>query len=270
MNLAVLTDEISRDIATASEILNEKGIKNIDLRSLRTGRIPYIDTKEEFEIRNYVKKYSFKVNSISPGIGKLSITESDLRKKTIKHLKDSIDFAKRNNIYKIIVFSFKKINKYDLNEKTPEFVYDLLYEMMQIGEENGVEILLENHSSCYISTIDTIEDLYKDERFKNKLKLNWDPNNSFQVDKKTYKKDQMKTFIDRVENVHVKDTAFDKKFVRKVLGQGDVGWSTIFNDLVYYKYDKMLTIETHYEPFVTNTIKDINEINQYFKYYNFL
>lgn len=262
MKLAVITDEISRDIVTSLEILQSKDIKYLELRSLRSGRVPYITNKEEIELRRYLCKYGYKINAISPAIGKLNISESDLRRKTIEHLKDSIDFAKRNDITRIIVFSFRKLNKYDTNEKTPNIVYDLLDEMISIGEENEIEILLENHSSCYISTIDTINRLYEDSRFKNRLKLNWDPNNSFQVDKKMYQVGDFNKFFKCIENVHVKDTSYTDKFIRNVVGEGQVGWENILKDLQKVGYCNTLTIETHYEPYCVNAIKDIDSLRK--------
>lgn len=262
MKLAVITDEISRDIITSLEILQSKDVKHLELRSLRSGRVPYITTKEEFELRKYLNKYEYKINAISPAIGKLNISESDLRVKTIEHLKDSIDFAKRNNINKIIVFSFRKHNKYDINEEIPEIVYDLLDEMISLGEESGIDVLLENHSSCYISTIDTINRLYKDKRFINRLKLNWDPNNSFQVDKKTYQVGDGSMFFEYIENIHVKDTSYTDRFVRNIVGEGQVGWKNILSDLQKIGYNKTLTIETHYEPFCVNAVKDIDSLRK--------
>lgn len=262
MRLAVITDEISRDIITSLEILQSKGIKCLELRSLRSGRVPYITNKEEFELRKYLSKYGYKINAISPAIGKLNISESDLRGKTIEHFKDSIVFAKRNEIKKIIVFSFRKHDKHDSNEETPEIVYDLLDEMISLGEENGIDVLLENHSSCYISTIDTINKLYEDKRFANRLKLNWDPNNSFMVDKKTYQVGDFNKFSQYIDNVHVKDSSYISNFVRNVVGEGQVGWKNILSDLQKVGYNKTLTIETHYEPFCINAIKDIDSLRK--------
>ena len=231
---------------------------------MRSGRVPYIENKEEYEMRKYLDKGVFSINAISPAIGKLSISESDLRGKTIKHLKESIDFAKRNNIRKIIVFSFRKYKKYDVNEEIPECVYDILDEMLTLGEENGIDIMLENHSSCYISTLETINKLYEDSRFANRLKLNWDPNNSFLVDRKTYQIGDIDKFYQNIENVHVKDTSYSDcdGFTRIVIGEGQVGWNNILDDLRKYGYHKTLTIESHYEPFIINTIKDIDYLKK--------
>ncbi len=249
MKLAVITDEISRDIITSLEILQSKDIKYLELRTLRSGRVPYITYKEEFELRKYLNKYGYKINAISPAIGKLNISESNLREKTIEHLKDSIIFAKRNHIHKIIIFSFRKHN-------------NLLDEMISLGEENGIDVLLENHSSCYVSTINTINKLYEDKRFKNRLKLNWDPNNSFQVDKKTYHIGDFNKFYQYIENIHVKDTSYTGKFERNVVGEGQVGWENILDDLQKVGYNKALTIETHHEPFCINAIKDIDSLRK--------
>lgn len=110
-NISIITDELSRDFETASSILSVLDIRKIELRNMRTGRVPYISDSEKEEIKKYISKYNLKINAISPGIGKLKINSDNLKEKTIKHLMDSIDFADEFGVEKIIIFSFKK-NRY--------------------------------------------------------------------------------------------------------------------------------------------------------------
>ncbi|MFR6563336.1 MAG: hypothetical protein ACLUR5_16625 [Eubacterium ventriosum] len=107
-NISIITDELSRDFETASSILSMLDIRKIELRNMRTGRVPYISDSEKEEIKKYISKYNLKINAISPGIGKLKINSDNLKEKTIKHLMDSIDFADEFGVEKIIIFSFKK------------------------------------------------------------------------------------------------------------------------------------------------------------------
>lgn len=128
-NITCFTDEISRDFETAADVLGEKQIREFDLRNMRTGRVPYISLEEEKEVEKLLSCYDYKINTISPAVGKLNIVEPELKFKTIKHLYDSIVFAKRHGIKNIIVFSFRKKNKYDLNETMPLYGWDILEEM---------------------------------------------------------------------------------------------------------------------------------------------
>ncbi|MFR6563335.1 MAG: TIM barrel protein [Eubacterium ventriosum] len=72
----------------------------------------------------------------------------------------------------------------DKTEVIPKFAVDIIKEIINIGKAHNKQILLENQSTCYVSTFDSIIDIIEqinDEKFK----LNWDPYNSFQIDKRT-------------------------------------------------------------------------------------
>ncbi len=253
-NITVFTDEISRDFDTAISVLNCLGMKKIDLRNMRTGRVPYISDEEKSEIKNCISKYGCEVNTISPGIGKLKIFEEGLKAKTIKHLLDSITFADEFGVDKIIVFSFKKKNIEDREEIIPQFAVEILKEVLDIGRAHNKQILIENQSTCYVSTFNTIVDFI--ERISDKsIKIAWDPFNSFQVEKKQYEYD-LKEFFTYIGNIHIKDAEYNGEFVRKTIGNGMVGWDKIIKQLIELGYDKEITIETHNEPYFINTIKD--------------
>jgi len=257
-NISIITDEISRDFETASSVLNMLGVKKIELRNMRTGRVPYISDAEKEEIKNYIYKYNLKINAISPGIGKLKIDSENLRERTICHLIDSIAFADEFGIDKIIVFSFKKRNVEDRTEILPAFALDIIKEMIDIGKAHNKQILLENQSTCYVSTFEDIVEVFRkiDDRT---FKLNWDPYNSFQVEKISGDNDITKIFK-YIENVHIKDGKYDNGIVRKPIGKGIIGWKRILKELMDMGYNKEITIETHYEPFLFNTLTDYFEL----------
>lgn len=264
MNITCFTDEISRDFETATDILSQKDIFEFDLRNLRTGRVPYISVEEEQEFERIILNKKYKINTISPGVGKLSINDPELKYKTICHLYDSIKFAKRHNIENIIIFTFRKVNKHNIQEKMPMFGWDLLEQMLDIGEKNNINLLIENHSSCFVSTTETILELQNTKRFANKIALNWDPNNSYQISKNGYSGEFM-DIKEIVKNIHVKDTLFSKKQeeIRVPLGSGKVGWDQIFKDINDSGYQGKYTVETHYRPYSFNTINDIERLKDY-------
>lgn len=66
----------------------------------------------------------------------------------------------------------------------PLYGWDILEEIVELGIKYDINIMFENHSSCFISTIDSILDFKQMERFHNNVYLNWDPNNSYQVSRK--------------------------------------------------------------------------------------
>lgn len=114
------------------------------------------------------------------------------------------------------------------------------------GIKYDINIMFENHSSCFISTIDSILDFKQMERFHNNVYLNWDPNNSYQVSRKKYA-GEYKEICDIVKNIHVKDTIYKGDTeIRVPLGKGEVGWEQIFADLIKGEYRGKYTIETHY------------------------
>ena len=262
-NITCFTDEISRDFETAVDVLVNKNVCEFDLRNMRTGRVPYISIEEEKELDKILINGGHKINTMSPAVGKLYINDPDLKYRTISHLYDSVAFAKRHNIKNIIVFSFKKLNKYYTEEKMPTYGWDILDEIIDIGIRCNVNILIENHSSCFVSTTDTILQLKNMKRFEGNISLNWDPNNSYQITQTEYAGEYNELF-DIVKNIHLKDTIYENnKEIRVPLGEGKVGWNKIFDDLRHLGYKGKYTIETHYKPYIINASDDIERLKKF-------
>lgn len=267
MNLAIVSDELSRDFRTVVEVLDSIDLKRIELRNLRTGRVPRIDAKELAELEKHIKTKKLDIQAISPGIGKISIDTDNLEEESRKLFKESLEFAVHFGVKRIIVFTFRKRNKYDLNECIPENVIDLLVEFYTLAENYGIEIVVENHSSCYMSTVDSIISICNHPKLKDIIKINWDPNNSFLVDKQTYC-GGLEKFYSHIESIHIKDTYYDGEFKRAPILEGQIGWDLIFRDLARLGYNKDFTSETHYEPRIANSKNDLailrNCIRTYF------
>lgn len=145
----------------------------------------------------------------------------------------------------------------------PLYGWDILEEIVELGIKYDINIMFENHSSCFISTIDSILDFKQMERFHNNVYLNWDPNNSYQVSRKKYA-GEYKEICDIVKNIHVKDTIYKGDTeIRVPLGKGEVGWEQIFADLIKGEYRGKYTIETHYKPYIFNALSDIERLEGY-------
>lgn len=257
MNLSIVSDEISRDFLTAVEILNEWHVSNVELRELRTERVPQITEEEKKELLRYLVEYPIKVSAISPGICKYPLDTPNIEQVTMNLLHRSIDFAEEVGTDKIIVFGFRK-PKHLPSESLPKKGLILLQKIVDYADKRNKQILLENHSGCYVNTNKALYNAIQ-EIERPSLRINWDPNNSLLYSRRPYK-NEYRLLKNWISNIHIKDTKIVKNhFIRVPIGEGDAGWNNILKTLINEGYKGFYTIETHYKPHIRNTRIDLEK-----------
>lgn len=257
MNLSIISDEISRDFMTATEILGDWGIKYVELRDLRTGRVPEIDEREEKEILHCLECSGIKVSAISPGICKYPLNIPNVEQHTKSLLIRSIKFAEQVRTKNIIIFGFRKPRGTPNNIPLPAQGVTILRDVVDYVDEHEMQTLLENHSGCYVNTSNSLYECVKRVGMPS-LRINWDPNNSFLASKTSYQ-NEYDFLKGLVANVHIKDTKIvNGRFIRVPIGEGSVGWNDILKALINERYEGFYTLETHYEPRIANIRVDMD------------
>ncbi len=108
MRLAIVSDEISKDFRKAVEYGMEWGITDYEIRTLTTGRVPYVANDEINLVKEVVKEHDLNISAISPGLFKIALNEEEQLKLQIEeNIYESFRLADRLGTRNVIIFGFK-------------------------------------------------------------------------------------------------------------------------------------------------------------------
>lgn len=259
MKLAIVSDEISLDFKKAVEYGIEWGITDYEIRSLSTGRVPYVASDEINLVLEAAKEYDIAISAISPGLFRISLLDEEQLKLQIEdNIYESFRLADRLGTRNVIVFGFRRYPK----EPQADYVQviHILARMARLAEKYGFQLLLENEADFWADTgVNTAKIL--DEIDSKNLKANWDPANAAAAGEIPYPYGFL-ALRKHIRSVHVKDfrrDAFGKSdFV--VIGEGEVDWTGQFRAMMHGVYVDYITIETNCEPRVMNSHRNIVKV----------
>ncbi|MCK4401782.1 sugar phosphate isomerase/epimerase [bacterium] len=236
--LGVFTDEISSDFKRALDVVEEFGLKIVELRGL-----PKWELKA---IKSMLEDKGLTVAGIASGLFKCAI-DNDYQKQ-IETLEVAIERAHFFGTNVVRCFAFKR------EEKTIDNVWDRIADkfdqVIQIAEREKVILALENENTCYVGTGKECSLLLSRINSPN-LKSLWDPGNAWVAGEKPYP-DGYKEIKDRLVHVHIKDvsglTPDGKDGIWEPVGKGKIDWKGQIKALVDDGYNGIISLETHYVP----------------------
>lgn len=259
MKLAIVSDEISLDFKKAVEYGIEWGITDYEVRSLTTGRVPYVASDEINLVLEAAKEFDIAISAISPGLFRISLLDEEQLKQQIEdNIYESFRLADRLGTRNVIVFGFRRYPK----EPQADYVQviHILGRMARLAEKYGFQLLLENEADFWADTgVNTAKIL--DEIDSKNLKANWNPANAAATGEIPYPYGFL-ALRKHIRSIHVKDfrrDAFDNSdFV--VVGEGEVDWTGQFRAMMHGVYIDYITIETNCEPRVMNSHRNIVKV----------
>ncbi len=259
MRLAIVSDEISKDFRKAVEYGIEWGITDYEIRTLTTGRVPYVANDEINLVKEIVKENDLNISAVSPGLFKIALNEEEQLKHQIEeNIYESFRLADRLGTKNVIIFGFKRY------EREPQSNYiqviHILKRMASLAERYGFQLLLENEPGFWadsgVSTAKILDDIDS----KN-LKANWDPANAAAAGEIPYPYGYL-AIRKHIRSIHVKDfrktVDNDQEYV--VVGDGVVDWQGQFRAVMHGVYINYITIETHCKPLINNSHRNIIKI----------
>ena len=260
MKLSIVTDEISLNFKEAVDYGVEWGIENFELRSLTSGRIPYITNEELEQIIEVKEDYGINISAISPGLFKIPLNEEEqLKLELEERIYDSFRFADKIGTRDVIIFGFKRYPK----EPQTNYVQiiHILGRMTSLAEKYGFRLLLENETDFWCDTGDNTAQVLEEINSKF-LRANWDPGNAYAAGEIPYPYGFL-AIRKYIYNIHVKDVRRNSagKTEWVVVGQGDVDWRGQFQAIMHGVDLKHITIETHCQPLIDSSKRNFNRIN---------
>ena len=258
MKLAIVSDEISRDVNTAVELGLSWGIRAYEIRNLYNGRVPNVEELDIERVLALKEQHGLTITGISPGLFKIAADDPQVATRLAEDLPRACDLAHRLGTDAVVDFGFRKPGAGagalgDVPGKEyPQAVVDLLGRVAEAMAGHGCRFLLENEHICWADTGQATAAIVREVNHDN-LRVNWDPTNAAHFGEAVFP-DGYEFVKPFVAHVHVKDYVVDEDGFRVVVpGQGQVGWAEQLRALIADGYAGWVVVETHMTDKVENS-----------------
>lgn len=251
--LAVITDEISEDLAHVLAVCTELGIKDVELRSIDGASIVDHSAASLQQIRTMLQDGGFNVCSIASPflkthigneqvpIGNVHSAKELTREQHWDVLKRSLEIAHLLDAPIVRAFSFWRVEN---PESVREDILETLGKATEVTKDAGKLLGLENEHACNIGS-GTEAAWYLARIPDSTLGLIWDPGNIAALGV-VPTKGQYDAVANRIIHVHVKDGNAIPADAFVPPGDGVCDWESQLRWLHEGGYEGPLSLETHF------------------------
>lgn len=237
--LSAFADEIDSDLEVQMDVLDQYGIKFIEMRGVNGKGLVNYTLEEVRQIKSKLDARGFKLSAIGSPLGKIGITEDfEVHLELFKH---TLEIAKIMECKYIRMFSFYIPNGEEPS-KYREEVINRWRKFVKAAEGSGVILLHENEKGIYGDTPERCMDLLKTLNCEY-VKGIFDFANFVQCDVKNYP-EAYELLKDYIAYIHVKDAVYNDHHVVPA-GEGDGNVGEILNELYDNGYEGFLSLEPH-------------------------
>jgi sugar phosphate isomerase/epimerase len=241
--ISAFADEIAQDLQTQMDVLEEYGVRYIEMRGVNGKGLVTYPLDEVREIKKRLDKRGFKLSSVGSPIGKINITDDfEPHMELFKH---TLQIAEIMGAPYIRMFSFF-IPKGEDPARYRDEVMERWNRFIQASGDYDVLLLHENEKDIYGDTAERCLDLMKTLNSP-KVKSVFDPANFIQCDEETYPK-AYRMLKDYVVYLHIKDALYEDRSVVPS-GYGDGKVKEILTDLYKNGFEGFLSLEPHLQRF---------------------
>ena len=242
--LSAFADEIDPMLTTQMDVLDQHGIKYIEMRGVNGKGLVQYSFEEVKEFKKQLDARGFKISAIGSPIGKIKITEDF--EPHLELFKHTIEIAKILETQYIRMFSF-----YIPEGENPELYRDEVMnrwsQFIHAAKGTGLILLHENEKGIYGDTAERCLDLLETMNCSY-MKAIFDPANFVQCNVKTYP-EAFSMLKKHVVYMHIKDALYKDHSVVPS-GHGDGGVKDILAELKNSGFEGFLSLEPHLWDFV--------------------
>lgn len=256
--ISLLTDEIARTPEEAIAFARQYGIRWVELRGVPGVNGPpyaYLAEEKLREVAKDLKAAGLGVSFLNTPLLKFAMPgteparrreqtaaqkmtqneyEKQLFERRIDDLRKAILAAHIFQVKGVRVFTFARVAE-------PESVFpkiaEVIDEMVSIAEKEGVELLVENESSCNVATCAELKRICELVPRKG-FGINWDPVNALNSKEQPFPEGYALLPKKRIHNVQMKARGL-------VIGPDLLDWGGIFTTLAQDGYKGKVGLETH-------------------------
>lgn len=257
LDIAVVTDEVSRDLAEALAVIRSWGITRFELREGRERRFPFF-TGDEVRLVDEVLRNGAEITAVSPGLLKGHVDdEARLRRELEEILPRAIEKAKRFESPLLVVFGFARYEgEPPSNRLRAMRVFERVAEQAAAAD---LTVAIENEPDFWIDRPEAAAALLE-EIDHPALAINWDPANQHWGGQRP-EYDGFQALRPYIANLHVKDyTPDDPDVPWRPIGDGITPWNEIVRWVAEETDLAHVTLETHCEPLVENSRQSLDAL----------
>ncbi|EOS59355.1 hypothetical protein C815_02256 [Firmicutes bacterium M10-2] len=272
MQRSIISDQVHENVECAFRKIHEEGYEWVELHNVFEKSIEQCDMEEVEEIARLLEKYRLKVCSIASTIfflcplykgDEVSLFNDSFYsiagnvEEHLEYARKACRIAKRLNAPYIRVFPFRVPD----NRKGPygtkndfERIEENMKRLVEIAKEEDMVFVVEN---CPYSHLPKGEMTLKLVQMINDahLRLLWDPGNSYRAEKDQVPEEYLSWSLPEearhlasyIGHIHIKDyhydSRFEKPFIHRPIGKGDIDFHLIFNELEGSGYSNVLSLE---------------------------
>lgn len=252
VHVAVLTDEISEDLAHDAEFLKGFGIRWAELRSV-WGKYNTVQPMDKIrEARAILDAAQIKTSVCGTAFFRIALPPEgaagqEILDKQWTLLNDAMDRAEVLGTDRMRIFAFMKPKEGTTSEKDYQRIYELLNEAGRRAKARNIKLAIENLGGSVVATGAQSAKVLKAVKESN-VGLTWDPNNAAEEGEKPFPDGYRLLDPARIYNVHIRD--FRHTAAGKVewaaVGEGEADNLGQIRALLKDGYKGRFTLETHY------------------------
>jgi sugar phosphate isomerase/epimerase len=235
MNLAVISDEISPDLAPALRVCEELGIEHVELRVVDGRQLVEHDAASVRRVGESLRAGGFRC-----AVADTPFLKDPVPQARWEVLERGLDAARELGAGTVRVFSGLRAD--DPEEARP-WIVETLAEAARRAAAAGVRLALEIEHVCNVATAAEARAVLA-ELEPGSVVLVWDPGNEARFTRRAATLPEASGVAGAIGHVHVKDSSADGDWV--LLGTGIAGWSDQLAGLAAGGYGGLLSVETHY------------------------
>lgn len=254
LEIGIVTDEVSTDLARAFDLCAEWGIARFELREGSKRRFPEF-TPEEIAVVDEAIRSGGRITAVSPGIFKGAAgDESRLDRELNEMLPRSLELAQRFGCPVLIVFGFERHagEPADSHARAAR----ALVRAADAASEAGMVVAVENEPNFRVDRPRETAALFE-ELAHPALKANWDPANLVWGGYSP-SHDDFAVLRPHIANVHVKDFAPnnpDRPW--PPVGGGELPWPEYLRWIAGETDLAHVTLETHCLPKIESSFESL-------------
>lgn len=252
--VSFITDEVARSPQDAIRFAKRFGLNKVELRQVPGTKRGYWDLTEadQTEALRELADNGLHVSFVDSGLLACPIPgttpvrtpgpkEAERFTNRMEDLRRVVAFAQRAQASKIRCFTFRRVA--DPISLFPQ-IAGLIVPMAEYAAKEGIQLLVENESSCNMNTCPEIAGLMK--LLPARVPLNWDPGNASNQER-AFPDGYKLLPVSRIANVQLKG--------KSLLGAGDgTDWPGIVRALVAVGYLGHFALETHTPDRVSDSV----------------
>src|SRR5713226_7967013 len=154
--LSAFADEIGPDPQKQIDVLEQCGIRHIELRSILKTNVLDLTDLQVAELKTLLDRHGFKLSAIGSPIGKIKIDEPFAPH--LERFKRALELCKVFDTPNIRIFSYYLTEDGDWDDWRRD-VMDRMWEKVKLAEKAGVRLLHENEHRIYGDAPERVKDL---------------------------------------------------------------------------------------------------------------